>query len=1392
MFAASLPIFRGVAVLLLLTLSVYGQQSASNTFDREVRPIVGRYCFACHSAAKHTGDVNLERFTSLQTVSLDPKVWQKVYEQISLGEMPPKGMPQPSAEERTRLLGSITATLKTASRAHAGDPGPVVLRRLNNAEYTFTIRDLTGVPSLDPAREFPADGAAGEGFMNTGNALAMSPSLVAKYMDAAKDIAAHAVLLPDGIRFSRFSTRRDWTDEILNEIRDFYQSYTEKGGAETVTQQGMALDKSRGGVLPLRKYLSASLSLRGVTSATTIDSVARRNALSAKYLTLLVNLLNDPRPSPVLDELRSRWRTAKPSDIDGLVSEISLWQQALWKFSSVGHIGKVDGPKSWMEPVNPLVDQQEFRLKLSPTARGSEVTVYLAAHNAGDGTTGDVVLWREPKLVIAGRPPVPLRDLPSLIDALTERRQRIFASTAKALAATAEASSSTGSVDPTALAARAGIDPSDLKAWFAYLGIGSQAEFKLDLLNSKIEKTGTYEFVQGWGTSKTPMLLANSSDTDVRVPGNMKARGVTVHPSPTRYAAVGWRSPVATTIRIEGQLARAHPECGNGITWSLQLRRGSTRQYLSQGEARNAVPVSIGPFERVRVQEGDLISLLVGPREGNHSCDLTAVDLRLTTKGGTSDNWSLTGDVAGNVLAGNPHSDSTGRANIWHFYTEPVEPEGTDTIIPARSLLARWQSVESPDEKQQLAEQLERLLAGPPPAAGASTPDATLYHQLTSLAGPLFASVTASGIKSPANTWGLDAKLFGKQPDGTAIDPASISVRAPSVLAIRLPGDLVTNSEFVVTGTLTGKSAGEGSVQLEVLNHRPEARTSLLPTGTAVADAKGTWTSNNQTVSYSLPVIAGSASRKRMEASFEEFRRIFPAALCYTKIVPVDEVVTLTLYYREDEALSRLMLNDHQKAKLDRLWDELHYVSRDAVASVDVFEQLWQYATQDADPSKFEPLRQPILARAATFRRLLVDTEPRHIDTVLKFADRAYRRPLTGEEDIQLRQLYRRLREQDLPHEEAIRLVLARIFVSPAFLYRAETTPPGKLAVAVNDHEMAARLSYFLWSSLPDTELRKAADAGQLHTPAAIQAQARRMLRDDRVRRLASEFGAAWLHLHDFQTLDEKSDRHFPTFKELRGAMYEESIRFFMDFFQNNRSVLNLLDADYTFVNEELAKHYGITGVAGSEWQRVDGIHKFGRGGIIGQAAVLSKQSGASRTSPILRGNFILEALLGDKLPRPPKDVPQLPTDEAAESLSVRELTEKHSTDRRCSGCHARMDPYGYTLERFDAIGRRRAEDLAGRPIHDRATLKGGVEVEGLDGLQKYLLTNERHAFVHQFCRKLLGYSLGRAIQLSDEPLLEEMETKLEQSGYHVGTVINMIVGSNQFREIRGRDHEIE
>jgi hypothetical protein len=360
------------------------------------------------------------------------------------------------------------------------------------------------------------------------------------------------------------------------------------------------------------------------------------------------------------------------------------------------------------------------------------------------------------------------------------------------------------------------------------------------------------------------------------------------------------------------------------------------------------------------------------------------------------------------------------------------------------------------------------------------------------------------------------------------------------------------------------------------------------------------------------------------------------------------------------------------------------------------------------------------------------------------------------------------------------------VLVSPAFLYRIEKPGPGAGQGPVSGWELASRLSYFLWSSQPDDELRQLAAASRLSDPEALAAQTRRMLQDPRVRRLATEFACQWLHLHDFDHFDEKSERHFPTFAGLRGAMYEESIQFFTHFFQEDGSVLSILDADHTFLNEELARHYGIPGVTGPGWRRVDRVKKFSRGGILTLAATLAKQSGASRTSPILRGNWLSEVVLGEKLPRPPKNVPRL-DDTVPEGLTERQLIEKHSSDPACVKCHARIDPFGFALENFDAIGRFREKDAGGLAIDPRTRLQDGTRIEGLPGLRDYLLGERRDAFVRQFNRKLLGYALGRAVQLSDEPLLTAMQTALKAKEYRIAPVIELIVRSRQFRDIRAR-----
>ncbi|MCE2726563.1 MAG: DUF1587 domain-containing protein [Planctomycetaceae bacterium] len=302
------------------------------------RPVLTRYCIACHSGDSAEGEVDLS-FTA------DP---------AGLGR---------HAKLMQLLADWLRAFLAAEARAHAGDPGRVVLRRLNNAEYTHTIRDLTGVDGLDPAKEFPADGGAGEGFTNTGQSLVMSPSLATKYLDAAKGIAAHAVLLPDGLRFSAGDSRRDFADEAVARLKRFYARYSQPldaaaASAQTTVLQRVKLDVGHEGFLPVEKYLLATLVERDrlAQGGDAVAAVARERGLSPKYLgalhaALAADEAGSPRPpSAILDSLRGRWKAAQPEDAAAVAALVAQWQQAAWKFNAAGQIvrqfGAEDGPPS--------------------------------------------------------------------------------------------------------------------------------------------------------------------------------------------------------------------------------------------------------------------------------------------------------------------------------------------------------------------------------------------------------------------------------------------------------------------------------------------------------------------------------------------------------------------------------------------------------------------------------------------------------------------------------------------------------------------------------------------------------------------------------------------------------------------------------------------------------------------------------------------------------------------------------------------------------------------------------------------------------------------------------------------------------------------------------------
>jgi hypothetical protein len=297
-----------------------------------------------------------------------------------------------------------------------------------------------------------------------------------------------------------------------------------------------------------------------------------------------------------------------------------------------------------------------------------------------------------------------------------------------------------------------------------------------------------------------------------------------------------------------------------------------------------------------------------------------------------------------------------------------------------------------------------------------------------------------------------------------------------------------------------------------------------------------------------------------------------------------------------------------------------------------------------------------------------------------------------------------------------------------------------------------------------------------------MEEQLRRMLKDARMRGMAAEFGARWLGVRDFVTNHGRNLKQFPEFTpDLRDALAKEPVRFFEDLLVNDRPIADVIAVDAVVVNDVLARHYGIPGVTGSEWRRVEKVSAYGRGGLLGFGAVLAKMAEASRTSPVKRGAWVVQ-MLGERLPKTPPGVPPLPETPPA-GLSVREITERHRKDPKCASCHVRIDPYGMTLEQFDALGRLRpAKDL--KPGDARATTRDGVEIEGFAGLRDYLAGPRRDDLLRAFAHKLTGYALGRAVQLSDRKLVEDLTTTMS-AGDRWSDVLLIIIRSEQFRCVR-------
>ena len=413
--------------------------------------------------------------------------------------------------------------------------------------------------------------------------------------------------------------------------------------------------------------------------------------------------------------------------------------------------------------------------------------------------------------------------------------------------------------------------------------------------------------------------------------------------------------------------------------------------------------------------------------------------------------------------------------------------------------------------------------------------------------------------------------------------------------------------------------------------------------------------------------------------------------------------------------------------------------------------------------------------------------EERCARTILAtLARRAYRRPVTDDDLETLVRFYRTGRREG-GFESGIGLALERVLIGPEFLFRTEREPSGLVPSRVSDVELASRLSFFLWSSIPDEELLTLAERGRLKEPAVLDRQVRRMLADARASSLTTNFAAQWLHLRNLAIAAPDLER-FPYFDEnLREAFRTETELFFDSVLREDRSVLDLLDADDTFLNERLAEHYGIPGVYGSHFRRVrlaDGT----RGGLLGHGSILTVTSYANRTSPVVRGKWILDNILNAPPPPPPPNVPELKArDQRGNVLSMRAQMEQHRSNPVCAGCHRVMDPLGFALEPFDGIGRWRTTD-AGERIDASGAMPDGTRFNGPAEFRQVLAQARREPFVATVADRLLTYALGRGLEYYDAPAVRRIVGEASNGGYRLSALVLGVVTSTPFQMRRAEE----
>jgi mono/diheme cytochrome c family protein len=610
------------------------------------------------------------------------------------------------------------------------------------------------------------------------------------------------------------------------------------------------------------------------------------------------------------------------------------------------------------------------------------------------------------------------------------------------------------------------------------------------------------------------------------------------------------------------------------------------------------------------------------------------------------------------------------------------------------------------------------------------------------------------------------ALKFGTSPDGSAIGPDDFAIT--ETIAFAIPAPAAGNAAEFVADAELGRD--RNAVVRVMISDRPEGSTRDANQRVFIGDAT-------------------SAGYKTFRAGIAEYVSLLPPN-SHGEANPADKdpvpppfdntynspehdaFVLKVKYQRNDAFFTTNVVDGTERARLNQAWHDLfgswpyHDAYLGMLADHFAFD-LKGRKIQDMTASRIAALPPAVRPHVAALRahyddvmRAQTIARPGHITDALAFASRAWRRPLTEVEKANLRAFYDKSRTVNgLDHDAAIRSLVARILVSPAFLYRVEASARGPERT-LNGWEMASRLSFFLWSSIPDDELRRAAAAGELSDPAMLAKQVKRMTADPKARRLATEFFGQWLGFYHFDEYRGVDTSRFPEFtEEVRSAMYDEAVSTFEYIVREGRPVSEILAADYTFLNKPLAKFYGIgkdvksTGAV----ERVEGARAIDRGGALRLGSVLTTTSAPLRTSPVKRGDWVLRRILGTPTPKPPADVGTIPADDKSfNGLTLRQKLAEHKRNATCASCHVRIDPLGFPLEGFDAVGRKRQTYTDGQAVDVVGEFADKTTAVGAEGLLKYLQSQEKLVLAN-LSRKMIGYALGRTVMVSDRPLVREM-----------------------------------